>query len=164
MSLTSTTSALAWFAGSCSRLPMLISKLRLAKHIGSGQGVKVCYAPVKICKRAGNLPHLAASGTAARTVVLRPAMVAERTAALLFMRAAQRTAGRANTAQSMLSAAFTAHGALAVLAMTPAILVGRVGHIPGPRLAPGLPPTEYRGPMYGPGRILPSGRGCRQRV
>jgi len=128
---------------------MLISKLHLAKHIGSGRDVKVCYAPVKICKPAGNLPDLAASGTAASPVMRRPAVVAERTAALLFMRAAQRTAGRANTAHSMLPAAFTAHGALAVLAMTPAILIGRVGHIPGPRLAPGLPPAEYRGPMYG---------------
>ena len=148
LTLTSAISAPAWFAGTCSRVPVPISKLHLAKHIGSGRGVKVCYAPVKICKDAEDLPDLAASGTAAGLIVLRPAVVAERTAALLFMRAAQGAAGRANTAHGMLAAAFTAHGALAVLAMTAAIFVGRVGHIPGPRLAPGLPPTEYRGPMY----------------
>src|SRR5581483_6100755 len=66
-----------WFAGSCSGLPMLISKLHLAKHIGSGRDVKVCYAPVKICKPAGNLPDLAASGTAASPVMRRPAVVAK---------------------------------------------------------------------------------------
>ena len=94
------------------------------------------------------LSYFAASRATAGLIVLLHAVIAESTAALPLVGTAYGTAGRANAAQSVLSAAFTAHGALAVLAMTPAILVGRVGHIPGPRLAPGLPPTEYRGPMY----------------
>ncbi len=91
--------------------------------------------------------NLAASGAAARFVVLRIGIVAERTAALRLMSAPQGATGRADAAQSVFSTALPTHGALAVLAMASAELIRRERHPPGPRLAPGLPPAKYRGPM-----------------
>ena len=113
-------------------LSLLISNA-IAKHTALHAGVKVCYAPVKICKcrKESRSAVLAAFWTAAGFVVPGVAVVAERTAALLLVRPSQRTAGWTNAAQGMLATAFSAHRTLAVLAMATTVLIGRVGHIPG---------------------------------
>lgn len=145
------TFALAWTQGSCSVLSLFIAKLEIGKHIRHSMGVKVCYAPVKICQAASarNFSRLRRTWDSGKPCCAPPWCYCRKDSGsgLHACRPGSRRPGKRIPGCVCLRFRRT-WGTGSIHDAARHTCRPRTSYLRA-RRAPGLPPAKYRGPMYG---------------